>query len=156
MIAYKDCNPKWNSWTMAKKRYSKSVAAKTSNHCWYCGLLLFPVSMIKEEKYIEKYIEIYPDIKKGEAKKHLKFTHDHIIPRSLGGGNKRGNLVLACNYCNSHRQSTTVEDFRKWVFNDCIDVCGQMRMPFKKIPRLWIKTENSVIFYGEQISAGVA
>jgi len=30
-------------------------------------------------------------------------TLDHVIPRSRGGGNEPGNIVIACRKCNDHR-----------------------------------------------------
>lgn len=35
--------------------------------------------------------------------KALRCTAEHLHPRSEGGGNKAGNIVAACLYCNNHR-----------------------------------------------------
>jgi hypothetical protein len=136
---------------MPKGCYSKSVALKTGNRCWYCGLLLIS----RKQRESGEHLLIYPQFKSGLIKKHLRVTHDHIKPRSLGGGNTKNNLVLACNFCNSSRQSKSVTEFRKWVFEGCISSHGMNKMPLKDIARLWIITDKSVIFYGEQL-AGIA
>ena len=132
---------------MPKGCYSKSVALRSNNRCWYCGLLVFTTEQIKIG--IPKYF--YFNFAKERLKRSLLMTHDHIIPRSLGGSNKKENLVLACNFCNSNRQSTSVEDFREWVRKGCISKSGNNRMPLKQIQRLWIINDSSVIFYGEQL-----
>src|SRR6266436_9473027 len=49
-----------------------------------------------------------------EVKKRLVFTADHLHPRAHGGRG-RANKVPACKYCNSHKSSRSVEQFRQWV-----------------------------------------
>lgn len=39
-------------------------------------------------------------------------THDHFVPRILGGGNEAGNLVPACASCNSRKNFRTVDEYR--------------------------------------------
>lgn len=36
---------------------------------------------------------------------------DHLVPRSLGGGNESANLVTACHSCNSSRHRMTLRQF---------------------------------------------
>ena len=52
-------------------------------HCYYCGIEL----------------TIYDS------------TLDHKLPRSKGGGNRRGNLVLCCIACNRDKGTMTAEEF---------------------------------------------
>jgi hypothetical protein len=43
-------------------------------------------------------------------------TREHITPRSLGGSNKKTNLVLACAKCNTERGNrpiTSINDYRR-------------------------------------------
>ncbi len=39
-------------------------------------------------------------------------TVDHVRPKSLGGGDDMGNLVLACKSCNSSKKDMLVSAFR--------------------------------------------
>ena len=77
-----------------KRQY---VWAKTGGRCWYCGARLYH----REEADTE-------------VKRRLVFTADHLHPRSHGGRG-RANKVPACKYCNSHKSSRSVEQFRLWV-----------------------------------------
>lgn len=40
-------------------------------------------------------------------------TLDHIVPRSLGGGNNKENLCLACQTCNETKGSMTPQVWRQ-------------------------------------------
>lgn len=42
-------------------------------------------------------------------------TRDHVIPRSLNGGNNFDNLVLSCANCNSLRGSFSIEEFHSRI-----------------------------------------
>lgn len=67
--------------------------------------------MNKRQRVIEKY--------KGICQMCFKQTNttnfkdypelDHIIPRSLGGGNEESNLSLLCNSCNNKRSNKSGE-----------------------------------------------
>lgn len=61
--------------------------------CYYCGIEIGPLSR-------------FP-LASGQ-------THcvDHVIPKKRGGNNKPGNLVAACNICNSIKGDRTVEEVR--------------------------------------------
>lgn len=39
---------------------------------------------------------------------------DHIIPRSRGGSDDRGNLAPACKTCNMEKLDFTPEEYRAW------------------------------------------
>ena len=43
-----------------------------------------------------------------------KTTKDHVIPKSEGGG-KKGNLVLACETCNTLKRSYPADKFMGWI-----------------------------------------
>lgn len=40
-------------------------------------------------------------------------TYDHILPKSLGGNRKPGNIVLCCQDCNSRKSNLSVDEFVK-------------------------------------------
>jgi 5-methylcytosine-specific restriction endonuclease McrA len=42
-------------------------------------------------------------------------TIDHILPVSQGGDNRLANLVLACDWCNRHRGTKTIDQFIIWL-----------------------------------------
>ena len=48
-----------------------------------------------------------------------RFTFDHLIPQSLGGGDEEDNLALACHRCNG----------RRYTFTDGVDPVTQTRVP---------------------------
>ena len=75
----------------------KYLWLKSGGLCWYCGAQLFN-----------------PEEANTEIKKRLVFTADHVHPRSRGGRG-RANKVPACKYCNSHKSSRSVEEFREWL-----------------------------------------
>lgn len=42
-------------------------------------------------------------------------TIDHVVPRSMGGGNSADNIVLACKSCNSSKGPKTYQEFLEFV-----------------------------------------
>ena len=42
-------------------------------------------------------------------------TWDHVVPRSLGGPDTRGNLVPACVSCNSSKGARPLEELGEWL-----------------------------------------
>jgi len=76
-----------SSWIRKEKRLA--IYRSDEFRCVYCGRLL-------DDDHIEGSWER---------------TLDHLIPRSLGGGNGAHNLVTACIHCNSSRQETGVSQF---------------------------------------------
>lgn len=44
----------------------------------------------------------------------LTATLEHIIPRSLGGGDNRDNVTLACRPCNQRRGNTPLDNPRQY------------------------------------------
>lgn len=42
-------------------------------------------------------------------------TLDHLVPASDGGGLNRGNVVMACQWCNVKRGTQDAMEFRLWV-----------------------------------------
>jgi len=47
-------------------------------------------------------------MKKGEVHHPSSITVEHVVPRILGGNNKRDNLVAMCHQCNFHRNATMI------------------------------------------------
>jgi hypothetical protein len=112
-----------------KRQY---VWQKTGGLCWYCGARLY-----------------YREEADTEVKKRLVFTADHVHPRSHGGRG-RANKVPACKYCNSHKSSQTVEQFRQWVQALVFDNAKRYGAPLGKhgLGRWKIKA-GAVVFYFE-------
>jgi 5-methylcytosine-specific restriction endonuclease McrA len=67
---------------MNKAERQRIVWEKTHGRCWYCGW-----------HFDEMCI-------------------DHVVPRSLGGGNEIDNLVPCCRPCNSSKRDRSVEYLR--------------------------------------------
>jgi 5-methylcytosine-specific restriction endonuclease McrA len=112
-----------------KRQY---VWAKTGGLCWYCGAQLY----CREEADTE-------------VKKRLIFTADHLHPRKYGGRG-RANKVPACKYCNSHKSSRSVEEFRQWVRARIFD--NEKRVgapPSNQVLRRWNINNGTVVFYFE-------
>jgi hypothetical protein len=112
-----------------KRQY---VWEKTGGLCWYCGARLY-----------------YREEADTEIKKRLIFTADHLHPRAHGGRG-RANKVPACKYCNSHKSSRSVEQFRQWVHALVFDKAKGDGAPFGK-QRLghWKIKAGAVVFYFE-------
>lgn len=108
-----------------KRQY---VWAKSGGLCWYCGAQLYS----REEADTE-------------VKKRLIFTADHLHPRKYGGRG-RANKVPACKYCNSHKSSRSVEDFRQWVRARIFDKGSPLS---NQVLRRWKINNGSVVFYFE-------
>src|SRR6266436_5070767 len=108
------------------------VWAKTGGRCWYCGARLYH----REEADTE-------------IKRRLVFTADHLHPRSHGGRG-RANKVPACKYCNSHKSSRTIEQFRQWVQALVFDKAKRDGAPLGRhgLGRWKIKA-GAVVFYFE-------
>lgn len=44
---------------------------------------------------------------------HVLMTHDHIVPKSLGGGNDLDNAQLMCVICNGRKGARSMEEFKR-------------------------------------------
>jgi hypothetical protein len=116
-----------------KRQY---VWAKTGGRCWYCGARLYRLGQADTE-----------------VKKRLVFTADHLHPRS-DGGRGRANKVPACKYCNSHKSSRSVEQFRLWVHALLFDRARRVNTSTpadEQEPRRWKINAEGVLFYFELI-----
>ncbi len=112
-----------------KRQY---VWAKTGGLCWYCGAQLYR----REEADTE-------------VQKRLVFTADHLHPRAHGGRG-RANKVPACRYCNSHKSSRSVEQFRQWVQKLLFDKTKHAGRPVgEQARRRWKTNAEAVVFYFE-------
>ena len=112
-----------------KRQY---VWEKTGGLCWYCGARLY-----------------YREEADTEVKKRLVFTADHLHPRAHGGRG-RANKVPACKYCNSHKSSRSVEEFRKWLQSQVFARAKQIRTPAgEHVTRRWKIDTADVVFYFE-------
>ena len=107
-----------------KRQY---VWAKSGGLCWYCGAQLYSRAEADTE-----------------VKKEFIFTADHLHPRKYGGRG-RANKVPACKYCNSHKSSRSVEEFRQWVRARIFD----NGVPLSNQVRRWKIKNGSVVFYFE-------
>ncbi len=72
------------SWIRKERR--KAIYERDGFRCVYCGCSIFD----------------------GDG---VRLTLDHVIPKSMGGGNECSNLVTACHECNSMRQDYSVRKF---------------------------------------------
>lgn len=68
--------------TPIPKSLRKAIYGRDGDNCRYCGAA----------------------IRDGQK------TIDHVIPRSRGGGNTMGNLVVACRSCNCKKGARSLED----------------------------------------------
>ncbi len=53
----------------------------------------------------------------GEAVTLETATFDHVIPKSRGGSNARGNRVLCCKKCNWLKADRTAAEFAVWLLS---------------------------------------
>jgi hypothetical protein len=83
-----------------------------------------------------------------EVKRRLVFTADHVLPRAHGGRG-RENKVPACKYCNSHKSSQSVEQFRQWVRTRIFDKAKDGVLFSKHVRRRWRINAEAVVFYFE-------
>lgn len=104
-----------------KRQY---VWAKSGGLCWYCGAQLYSRAEADTE-----------------FKKEFIFTTDHLHPRKYGG-RRRANKVPACKYCNSHKSSRSVEEFRQWVRARTFTLNNQ-------VLERWKINNGTVVFYFE-------
>src|SRR5215471_6496069 len=112
-----------------KRQY---VWAKSGGLCWYCGAQLYSRAEADTE-----------------VKKEFIFTADHLHPRKYGGRG-RANKVPACKYCNSHKSSRSVEEFRQWLQALLFDQATHARAPGGKyVLRRWKINSETVVFYFE-------
>ena len=110
----------------------KYVWTKSGGLCWYCGAQLY-----------------CPGEADTEYKKQFVFTTDHVHPRS-NGGRGRANKVPACKYCNSHKSSRSVEEFRQWLQTlVCEQATHARALGGEYGPRRWKINSEAVVFYFE-------
>ena len=110
----------------------KYVWTKSGGLCWYCGAQLY-----------------CPGGADSEFKKQFVFTTDHVHPRS-NGGRGRANKVPACKYCNSHKSSRSVEEFRQWLQALACEQANHARaLGGEYGPRHWKANSEAVVFYFE-------
>lgn len=64
--------------------HTSYLRTKSNGRCWYCGASFL----------------------------NAKLTRDHVTPRSRGGLNVAGNLVLACEPCNCAKADMPLEVYR--------------------------------------------
>src|SRR5215469_8605992 len=113
-----------------KRQY---VWAKSGGLCWYCGAQLYSRAEADTE-----------------VKKEFIFTADHLHPRKHGWRG-RANKVPACKYCNSHKSSRSVEEFRQWLQTVGFDRATHACSPGGKyVPRRWKINYETVVFYFER------
>lgn len=72
------------------------IWAKTSGHCWYCG--------VEMQRH---------DPRKGA--RCTDFSVDHVQARSRVRDTQLYNLVPCCRSCNSQKQTRTLEEFRVFL-----------------------------------------
>jgi hypothetical protein len=112
-----------------KRQY---VWEKTGGLCWYCGARLYN-----------------RDEADTEIKRRLVFTADHLHPRARGGRG-RANKVPACRYCNSHKGSKSIEQFRQWAQALVSDKAKRDAAPlWKQGLGPWKIKAAAVVFYFE-------
>jgi 5-methylcytosine-specific restriction endonuclease McrA len=110
----------------------KYLWMKSGGRCWYCGTRLYS-----------------PAEANTEIRKQLILTADHVHPRSRGG-HGRANKVPACKYCNSHKSSRSVEEFREWLRAGVLANGKQTRAPAAEhVTRRWKIDTDPVLFYFE-------
>jgi hypothetical protein len=110
----------------------KYVWTKSGGLCWYCGAQLY-----------------CPGEADSEFKKQFVFTTDHVHPRS-NGGRGRANKVPACKYCNSHKSSRSIEEFRQWLQALVCEQANHARaLGGEYGPRRWKVNSEAVVFYFE-------
>lgn len=56
-----------------------------------------------------------------------KATRDHMLPKSRGGTNDPGNIVLCCAMCNAEKGSLTTEEYKEWKRLEFIRNGGKSR-----------------------------
>jgi hypothetical protein len=119
------------SFTSPKLR-RKYLWAKSGGRCWYCGAQL-----------------CNPEEANTGIKKRLILTADHVHPRSRGGRG-RANKVPACKFCNSHKSSRSVEEFREWLRARVSGSATETRTPIgEHVTRRWKIDTDCVVFYCE-------
>ena len=116
---------------LSVRRIKRQYAwAKSRGLCWYCGAQLY--SRAEADTAV---------------KKEFIFTADHVHPRKYGGRG-RANKVPACKYCNSHKSSRSVEEFRQWVRTRLSD--NSVPLSNQVLGR-WKINNGSVVFYFELV-----
>ena len=72
----------------------KEIEVRVGEKCPTCQIVMSPT--IKKGR----------KPRKGEVPEPSSITVEHIVPRTLGGNNKRDNLIAMCHQCNMYRNAT--------------------------------------------------
>lgn len=88
---------RWNRTTKWKRKMAAFIAARDGMLCWLCAL---PLSLVPKRP-------------------SKRISLEHLVPRSLGGDDRPGNLVLCHQHCNAHLKDRPLEKKkqirRKWL-----------------------------------------
>lgn len=88
---------RWNRTSKWKQRMIALIAARDGMLCWLCAS---PLSLVPK-------------------KPSKRVTLEHLVARSLGGGDETENLVMCHQHCNAHLRDRPLEKKRqmrrKWL-----------------------------------------
>lgn len=116
-----------------KKMYNEDRPLK----CWHCNRVgsLFIVNKGRNDHASPPNLDLFST----DGGIVMLMTRDHIIPRSLGGGNMVENLRIGCSECNGARGNTLDEADRQFM-EDHPELI--VRKPNPIVPQGPVKTQE--------------
>lgn len=92
----------------------RELAERDGWRCRYCGVRVLAFDFIKELHQVlpDAFPLGKPDLERHAAALVLRYSQDHVVPRSLGGSNDLSNLVATCGVCNFQKGSCTIGELR--------------------------------------------
>ena len=97
-----------------KKR--KEIRHKTDGKCYYCGLPMMRQPKDKpgaRQEWLEKHGFTTDTTGARGFCRHTRETIEHLTRKCDGGRNNPDNLVLAHQFCNSHRRGKTPSENKR-------------------------------------------
>lgn len=82
--------------------------------CWECGIdgNCFVLNRGKNDEVRHPVLDLFSSTENG---RYILMTRDHIIPRSLGGGDSVQNLRVGCTICNGARGNQMTDEDRQFM-----------------------------------------
>jgi 5-methylcytosine-specific restriction endonuclease McrA len=78
---------------------------------------------------------------------------DHILAQERGGGNEFVNLMPSCRYCNNHKTSLRLDDFR-FELSQQLERANKYSANYRMAKRYGqvIETPKGIVFYFETLN----
>lgn len=83
------------------RRVMPDLLSAQRHRCYFCGRRIVHVSKIPKDKRLAIDATTVTYLRRGQVRRELFATIEHLVPIRAGGRNDRRNLVATCFCCNN-------------------------------------------------------